>query len=119
MTDTLDREVHFEIVWVDDTTFLVAASFRGGGGATDEMEAILHDHGRIILGALRVRFPTESIVVLESHLRAVEAASENARQLRKHNWFDRVLSLIGLARKKRVRDADVVDNSRNKRRRVN
>jgi len=128
LTDSLDREVNFEIVWIDDTTFLVAASFRGritaGGNdgaaaADDEMESVLRDHGSIIKRALRARFPHESIVVLESHLRALEAARKNARQRVKENWLDWALSFVGL-KTKRDRDntGDGDEGPANKRRRV-
>jgi len=103
LTDTQDRQVNFEIVWIDDTTFLVAASFRGQSTLGDEMETILRDHGEIIFGALRDRFSNgESIVLLEYHLQAMEDARPEKPLAPKENWLTRALAFFGLKSKKRA-----------------
>jgi len=120
ITDALDREINFEIVWIDDTTFLVAASVRGRGTdeTMDEMDSILREHGNLIHLALRQRFPSESIIVLETHLRAIEAARSKSNQVAKQSWMDRTLSFFGLRSKKREADDGEIESHANKRRRV-
>lgn len=118
MTDTQNREINFEIVWIDDTTFLVAASFRGQNAVGDEMESILRDHGQSILEALRGRFSNgESIVLLETHLQMLQEARPNVRAP-KRNWFGRALAFFGLGDKKRANDPSTGDEQSNKRQRV-
>lgn len=103
LTDTQDREVNFEIVWIDDTTFLVAASFRGQSTFGDEMETILRDHGQIIYGALRDRFSNgESIALLEYHLQSMEDARQRGALAKKDGWLNRALGFFGLQSKKRA-----------------
>jgi hypothetical protein len=47
LTDSQEHRVHFEIVWVDDQTFMVAARHISGDDET------LQRHGRLILSALQ------------------------------------------------------------------
>jgi CAF1 family ribonuclease len=130
LNDESGRQVNFEIVWIDDTTFLVAASYRrsalnASGGAdhesNDATEATLRDHGRLLFGALRERFQNESIVVMEDYLRTIAATqglgSDSEQQQNENTWMDRVLSLFGLTTKKRA--TENAESNGNKRRRVN
>ena len=118
LTDTENREINFEIVWIDDTTFLVAASFRGQIAVGDEMESILRDHGQSILAALRNRFSNgESIVLLESHLQMMEETRPNVRAP-KETWFSRALAFLGVGGKKRANVPSTRDEQSNKRQRV-
>ena len=118
MTDAQNREINFEIVWIDDTTFLVAASFRGQSAVRDEMESILRDHGQSILAALRSRFSNgESIVLLETHLQMVKGVHRNERAP-KENWFSRALAFLGMGDKKRANVPSTGGEQPNKRQRV-
>lgn len=128
LNDESGRRVNFEIVWIDDTTFLVAASYRqtllnGTDGAEnaedDATEDILREHGCLLLKALRDRFQhDESIVVLEDFLRAIASGSGKVDEKHQENtWMDRVLSLFGLTTKKRA--AEDAEGASGKRRRLN
>ena len=119
LRDTQNREVNFEIVWIDDTTFLVAASVRGQIAVGEELETILRDHGPIIHAALCERFSNgESIVLLESHLQMLaDGRSKNARAPNDTNWFSRALTYLGLRSNKRENGDDGVELS-NKRQRI-
>jgi hypothetical protein len=105
LTDANNRTVNFDIVWIDDTSFLAAASYRITSSdqniSNDALDAVLKDHGQIIRRALRQRFQNERIIVLEDYLRELE---EDSKSNNEHNqsWSDRLLSLFGLMRKKRV-----------------
>lgn len=126
INDTFGRQVNFEIVWIDDTTFLVAAIYRRNttdeaeNESYDAVEGILQDHGRLLLRALRERFQHESIIVLEDYLRSVIDTQGCGNEKEQHNdntWIDRVLSFFGLARKRSA--ANGSENIKNKRHRVN
>lgn len=113
--------MNFEIVWIDDTTFLVAASFRNQSTIGDEMETVLRDHGQIIFRALRDRFSNgESIVLLESYLQTMEDARPGGTLATKENWLSRALAFFGLKGKKRAASdhADSAQEQANKRQRV-
>jgi hypothetical protein len=58
--DSLDQRVNFEIVWVDDTTFLVGAMLQDCRDDTRFQE-----HGDIVFNALSNRFRRETIQPLE------------------------------------------------------
>lgn len=73
LVDSQSNRVSFEIIWVNDATFLVAASRKSSrprtfgipplqeASLTIEVD-VLQEHGRLILKALKARFPEESIV---------------------------------------------------------
>lgn len=121
LVDAAGQRVHFEIVWVDDTTFLVAACYKPAatvginvinGNARVESAAavattdnsysdgpttlILKEHGRIILEALQRRFNRqESIITLEEYLRtcSVQVLSQKAATTSDNSfWMARWLS---------------------------
>ena len=70
LANLTDTERHFEIVWVDDCTFMVAARSKGGNG-------LLERFGQEIQEALKRRFPTADICTLEEHLKAKEATEKS------------------------------------------
>jgi len=73
IVDEVQRQVHFEIVWVDDRTFLVAAR-------SHDNDETLQTHGQLIYTALRRRFAVEDICTLDQHLRATKEAAESKRR---------------------------------------
>jgi hypothetical protein len=128
LTDDSGRTVNFEIVWVDDTTFLVAANYKEDEiTATeaeegevvadiedDDMAAILKDHGKRIFEALKGRFQkNESIISLDEHLLSLEKPAVPVKK----TLMSRVWSLFGFASKKR--EAGEPEGPARKRRRVN
>ena len=61
LLDSRGRRVNFEIIWVNDKTFLVGAM------ANDHFEeSNLEEHGELLLVALRDRFPRQTIEYLET-----------------------------------------------------
>lgn len=113
LVDSDRRPVNFDIVWVDDTTFIVACRYRPTNvdtvgllaASTDDDhdnkpddspdETILKAHGQLIQRALSVRFGRDGIVSLGEHFRRSRAAAE---ALRRPNWFARVLALTSFRR---------------------
>jgi hypothetical protein len=133
LTDDSGRTVNFEIVWVDDTTFLVAANYKQGEIAPteegevvaeiddDDMIAILKDHGKRIHEALKSRFhKNESIISLDEHLLSLSLEIEKPATPVKTTLMSRVWSFFGYATKKRESDeTDEPEGPARKRRRVN
>ncbi|GAX16658.1 poly(A)-specific ribonuclease [Fistulifera solaris] len=86
--DSQSRRVNFEIIWIDDTTFLVAASYRPPPPSPaedgeviahvdpDETTRVLQEHGPIIFEVLRNRFKHETILTLAEHLDSLKNADE-------------------------------------------
>ncbi|KAL7565338.1 hypothetical protein ACA910_014617 [Epithemia clementina (nom. ined.)] len=74
------RPINFEIIWVDDTTFMVAATYRvrRSENNNDEAndEAILQEHGELIQYALKRRFDSSTVISLEEHLQNSELGVE-------------------------------------------
>lgn len=106
LVDESNTPVNFEIIWIDDTTFLVAVSSRNAMVdmriLADEREKVLREHGSILLSALRNRFnKDETIVLLESHLSGLVTRNIGDRLFSKTNlsWIDWILSGFGLTRK--------------------
>jgi hypothetical protein len=119
LTDSSGRTVNFDIVWIDDTTFLAAASYRITSSdqniSNDALYTVLKDHGQIIHRALRQRFQNGNITVLEDFLRVLgDSKSNNDHNI---SWSDRLLSMFGLMWKKRVNEEPQRFNG--KRRRLN
>jgi CAF1 family ribonuclease len=117
-TDEDGRGIRFEIVWIDNTTFLVAASCRdvNAGTTADQVDDLLRRHGQVIFQALRDRFPSESIVILENYLRWRDAEVEE-ESLPEPSVLQRVLAVLGLTTVKRAREIEALPP--NKKRRVN
>jgi CAF1 family ribonuclease len=146
--DSADRQVNFVIVWIDDTTFLVAATYRPtyppvhhgdvvvdaidgvleepiqeiDTSSNDETETILQEHGNLLLPALQVRFnKNETIVVLEDYLASLANSGivDNAKdEAQNFSWVNRIWSMFGGATNKK-RTSDETMESSSKRRRIN
>jgi CAF1 family ribonuclease len=134
--DSRGRTVNFVIVWIDDTTFLVAASYNpvpplpipiGSDDvpptvetwSNDQTEAVLREHGALLFDALRVRFHgNETIVVLEDYLASLPELGIASRQAAvPKSWFHRIWSIFSTAENKK-RSLDETTASSNKRHRV-
>lgn len=123
MNDLIDsdgRRVNFDIVWVDDTTFIVAARFissegnaaaTAAGGDTD----ILREHGQMINRALRNRFHREEIESLEEYFykermqKTTSATYGGGVEEESPGWIDRLLTMVGIKKRK----ATVHDDTNN------
>ena len=101
LVDSNSDRVNFEIIWVDDTTFLVAASRKASSRESIELgdqddsssdeAVVLREHGQLILKALRERFPREDIVSWNDYITSggVEVVAEFK------SWTTRFGQLIG------------------------
>jgi hypothetical protein len=92
LTDTVERRVHFEIVWVDDQTFMVAARHSTGNDET------LQRHGQLILSALQRRFAVEDICTLEQYMAATSKAAEASED--EGSWWSAFWGLFGYHKRK-------------------
>jgi len=89
------RQVGYEIVWIDETSFMVAAKSPGYGtsrvlASTDAnadyvIESTLQRHGVYIKNALERRFPTQTIVTLEEYHKARQNCNKDNYMLVKNN----------------------------------
>jgi hypothetical protein len=71
LTDSQEHRVHFEIVWVDDQTFMVAAWHISGDDET------LQHHGRLILSALNEDLPWKIFALWRNtHMAATSNTAE-------------------------------------------
>jgi poly(A)-specific ribonuclease len=68
-----NTRLHFEIVWVDDVTFLVAAR---NDGNTDRLMI----HGAMIETALRHRFPSSAIIGLKQYLESKQIGVDETKK---------------------------------------
>jgi hypothetical protein len=120
LIDSQQRKVNFDIVWVDDTTFLVAACYRptvlpdSPASLVDLLQSmdttvVLEEYGRLLRQALGARFTREKVTTLEEHLRHLYSAED------RRDWFSRVLSVLGL---RSVRDSDPFPGPPAKKRRL-
>lgn len=69
------ERVNFELLWVDETTFLIATKGPGEGRSDDAL--VLHEHGQLIFERLRNRFSNETIISLDEHLKSLEQVNES------------------------------------------
>lgn len=90
-----DGHVHFEIVWVDDCTFLVAAKAAPGDDET------LQRHGNLIHMALRRRFAVEDICTLDQHLQATKEEASKQKEEESSSMWSSFLGLFGYGTNKR------------------
>jgi hypothetical protein len=65
-----NTRLHFEIVWIDDSTFLVAARDEGNHDR-------LLTHGSMIEAALRDRFKSSEVIGLRQHLQMLKEKEES------------------------------------------
>jgi hypothetical protein len=135
LRDARGRVVNFVIVWIDDTTFLVAASYNPVPPPlaphvpddalpvetwnNDPTESVLREHGALLLDALRARFhSSETIVVLEDYLASLSELNDTCGQaVEPKSWFGRIWSIFGTTENKK-RSLDETTASSNKRLRV-
>jgi hypothetical protein len=121
LRDEDNRMVQFEIVWVDDTTFLAGANFRDGllGMGQTQVEqdagrATMRRHGALIESALIRRFSRESVESLSSYLDSMKAKS--VVESENPSLFSLVARLFGFG-KRRLADEESAPSA--KRRRLN
>lgn len=103
-----NTRLHFEIVWIDDTTFLVAARDEG------DLDRLL-THGTMIEAALRNRFSTSAVVGLREYLQAKEEEVLRSKK-RKATAPWSLWKWLGFANED---DVDDKEGNPNKRRRIN
>ena len=101
LLDSNERQVQFELIWVDDTTFLVGAMVRSG------RKDVIQEHGNIIFQAVAERFETVEC------LKGLVKATSSDRKKRESSGFWNLWGLFG----KKNFDNDE-DSRPNKRRRV-
>lgn len=115
------RRINFDIVWVDSTTFIIAARYRpehrrvalhANGVYNESTAKTLQVHGWLVLDAIRRRFATEDICTMEEYFERLAAAKKGAPQ----GWLSRMLQWVGLKRK--PEDAGEDDDRPAKRRRT-
>lgn len=126
-TDKNGRQIHFDIVWVDDTTFMVAVKCypddNGGNGAPsvdedNEEEKILREHGEIVNETLCNRFNNDVMTLKEFYRRKQSAKNAGSAAREEMTWMSRILDLFGLeCKRKKEMDSDKFSTS--KRRRMN
>ena len=128
MNDLVDdegRRVNFDIVWVDDTTFIVACRYRPsenmvvarGDFSLDVDAAILSKHGQLIRQALRNHFRKEEINSLEEYFKLQRQVQTGEEVDRPKGWINKVLGLVGLDRK-RPADSNAGDGNMRARKRT-
>jgi hypothetical protein len=61
LVDTRGENVNFELFWCNEITFLVAAMSKGSPRSAAR-DSILLEHGKLILQAMKLRFPSANIV---------------------------------------------------------
>mmetsp|Transcript_20564 Transcript_20564/g.31353 ORF Transcript_20564/g.31353 Transcript_20564/m.31353 type:complete len:95 (+) Transcript_20564:2-286(+) len=62
------RKVSYQIVWVDDVTFMVAADC----GDQQDVTRSLQSQGPMIANALNGRFPNSRIITMQEHLASLQ-----------------------------------------------
>lgn len=126
--DSNGRRVNFDIVWVDDTTFIVAARFTSSEGnaastAFGGDNGILRNHGNLIYRALRNRFQREEIHSLEEYFyneRMQQLAATTAwggGEARSPSWIGRLLEMVGIKKRKATVNLDGTNQPTPKRQR--
>lgn len=124
LQDDKGRQIQFDIVWVDDSTFLVGASFRpqNSEGRTwsmpdeEEMLETIRKQGKHVHEALESRFnKTESITRLDDYLASQKSKAAGRRS---GSVLDYLKSLFGYGTK-RTSDDNIGDEPRAKRSRTN
>jgi hypothetical protein len=125
--DENNRKVEFDIVWVDDTTFFVAAVFREESGVPADApvesdafstngneNAVLKNHGEIVRKALCTRFRNhEEIVSLDEHVKNLRSAKDEKES---KGWIESALDFLGLGFVADKRKAGAFDGEPNAKR---
>jgi poly(A)-specific ribonuclease len=131
LVDEHEQPVNFDLVWVDDTTFIVATRYRPSSEATMgslvsasetiptsdldvEWKTILEEHGQLVRGVLEARFGAEYVSTLGEYLKLQEkmTGSDATR-----GRLTRFLEFIGLKRNTRERATDEGGSSTKRQRR--
>ena len=114
LEDEDQHTVAFEIVWIDDTTFLAGANYREGllGRGTTEAEqaqgqAVLRTHGKIIERALVRRFSRHAVQRLDNYLAAEELKEASSSSLSSAlSLWTRVTRYLGWGGKRKLMEDD-------------
>lgn len=90
MTDSSGKGVNYEIIWVDDATFMVAACYKESD-PNEDIGQILNEHSKILHDRLKVSFRRQKIIPLATHF---------AQQQAGNSWISGVLSALGFGKKR-------------------
>ena len=111
LTDASGRKIEFNIIWVDNITFIVAATLRPPEDTEEDHSGrsevtILSEHGEVLRNALKSRFSNqETIVSLEEHFNSQDGVAEDPSP-----WYrraiDHVASLLGYPPKRKADEDD-------------
>lgn len=90
MSDRQRRVVNYEIIWVDDSTFVVAACYKSMD-PNEEIEPVLREHSKIIHDRLKASFRHQKIIPLANYFVQKQAGG---------SWIGGVLSALGFGKKR-------------------
>lgn len=125
--------VQYEIIWIDDTTFLVAVSFRQGmlgitGGGPQQQQQqhpppdlatarqIIRQQGAVVERALGARFISDNVVSLKDHLKKMEESRQQQKEDASPSVLARLAGLFGFGKRKSTEEE--ADSPQTKRRRL-
>jgi CAF1 family ribonuclease len=106
MSDAQGRVVNYEIIWVDDATFMVAACVKDIDPFLD-IGPILREHGEIVYGRLKSVFRRQKILPLLTYF--------TQQQQSGGSWIGGVLAALGFGKK---RSFDGMESPKNGRKQV-
>jgi CAF1 family ribonuclease len=89
MSDAQGRVVNYEIIWVDDATFMVTAYVKDIDPFLD-IGPILREHGEIVYGRLKSTFRQQKVSPLLTYY--------SQQQQSGGSWMDGILAVLGLQR---------------------
>ena len=104
------QKVEYEIIWIDDTTFIGAAAARSSSLGEDK-STLLRQNGPLIRNALKIRFPNCSITSMDK----IVPVEDNKE---KKSMLSYIGSFFGFGRKRAQAENSNSEGSR-KRRRLN
>ena len=107
-----NTRLHFEIVWIDDSTFLVAARDEGNHDR-------LLTHGTMIEAALRDRFKSSEVIGLRQHLQTLKEQDESVQSKKRKTNSWSVWKWLGFPIADDKENCDTNEGRPNKRRRMN
>lgn len=120
LTDNAGRPINYELVWIDDTTFLAAAACRelseiALSFVDDEaFRRVVFEHGLIVKQALARRFAQDEMIQpLPEYLAKLKARKEESHP----SVFSRIARMFGLGTKRELEDE--TEQRPGKRRRIN
>jgi poly(A)-specific ribonuclease len=123
LMDSEGRRIAYEIVWVDDTTFLVAASYQQAliGRFLNESSSgpdIVRDHGKFLIQALRARFGEKFVTPLDDYFASLSAVTADPGDAPKPSIVSRIAGVFGFGSKRKAAAEEDGEPS-TKRRRMN